>query len=359
MKKYSFSKPRLESEKLISSILKLDRITLYAYFDMELSLEQKEKIKEYLKRMARDRKSFDELKELEEDKKEIENFEKENRELLEKSIVYLEKNGIKESKLDSEYIFSHILGVKRSMLFMNLRKKIEDSEKEKIKELLIKRAKERKPIQYLLGEWEFFGYPFKVDERVLIPRADTEILVEQCKFILEEIGNGKVLDIGTGSGAIVVSLAKQLKDYKFFGVDISEEALQVAKENVELNGVQDKIKLLKSDIFSNVEEREFDMIISNPPYIPKNEYEELMPEVRLHEPKGALTDNGDGFYFYEKIVKDGKEYLKNGGYMVFEVGYNQADEVVRLFEQNLYDVVGVVKDYGGIDRVVIGRKRVE
>lgn len=210
LKKYSFSKPRLESQKVISHILNLDRITLYAYYDMELSLEQKEEIKNYLKKMTRERKGFDEIYENEE--KISKDYTNENREILDKSIEYLRKNGVNEAKLDTEYIFSSVLNVKRSLLSMNLRKKIEEESKNKIKEMLIERAKNKTPLQYILGEWEFFGNPFKVDKRVLIPRADTEILVEQCKIILEEIEKPKVLDIGTGSGAISISLAKEIKE---------------------------------------------------------------------------------------------------------------------------------------------------
>lgn len=354
LKKYSFSKPRLESQKVISHVLNLDRITLYAYYDMELSLEQKEEIKNYLKKMARERKGFDEIYEKEE--KISKDYTNENREILAKSIEYLRKNGVNEAKLDTEYIFSSVLNVKRSLLSMNLRKKIEEESKNKIKEMLIERAKNKTPLQYILGEWEFFGNPFKVDKRVLIPRADTEILVEQCKIILEEIEKPKVLDIGTGSGVISISLAKELKDGMFYGADISSDALEVAVINRELNGVENNLKFIKSDVFSNIKEKDFDMIISNPPYIPLHEYESLMPEVKLHEPIGALTDNGDGYYFYEKITKEAKDYLKDGGYIAYEVGYNQAQEVGKILEKEGYDLVAIVKDYGGIERVVIGRK---
>lgn len=354
LKKYSFSKPRLESQKVISHVLNLDRITLYAYYDMELSLEQKEDIKNYLKKMARERKGFDEIYENEE--KISKDYTNENREILDKSVEYLRKNGVKEAKLDAEYIFSSVLNVKRSLLSMNLRKKIEEESKNKIKEMLMERAKNKTPLQYILGEWEFYGNPFKVDKRVLIPRADTEILVEQCKIILEEMEKPKVLDIGTGSGAISISLAKEIKKGMFYGADISSDALEVAVINRALNKVENNLKFIKSDVFSNIKEKEFDMIISNPPYIPLHEYENLMPEVKLHEPIGALTDSGDGYYFYEKITKEAKDYLKDGGYIAYEVGYNQAQEVGKILEKEGYDLVAIVKDYGGIERVVIGRK---
>ncbi|WP_297404526.1 peptide chain release factor N(5)-glutamine methyltransferase [uncultured Cetobacterium sp.] len=357
LKKYSFSKPRLESEKVISYVLKLDRITLYAYFDMDLTLEQKDKIKEYLKAMARKRVLFDELSKNEvEEKKSQKTFEKENQELLLKCIEYLKNNSVIDSKLDAEYIFAHVLKVRRNILSMNLKREITLKEKDEIKKLLHERAKDKKPLQYILGEWEFYGYPFKVDSRVLIPRADTEILVEQCKFILQEIENPKVLDIGTGSGAISITVAKEIPTSSVLGADISLDALEVAKINRSLNKVEENLKFIKSDIFSNIKDKDFDMIISNPPYIPQSEYEELMPEVKLHEPLGALTDKGNGYFFYEKISKEASDYLKVDGYLAFEVGYNQAETVSKLMEKSKFDIIAIVKDYGGIERVVIGRK---
>lgn len=356
LKKYSFSKPRLESEKVISHVLNLERITLYAYFDMELNLEQKEKIKSYLKAMARNRVNFDELPKEEISTPKERDCTLENRALLQKSIDYLAKNDVIDSRLDAEYIFAHVLKVKRTILSMNLRKEISLAEKEEIKDLLYKRAKEKKPLQYLLGEWEFYGLPFKVDERVLIPRADTEILVEQCKFILNEIENPKVLDIGTGSGAISVTIAKEIPSATVLGADISGDALEVAVENRKINNVESNLKFIKSDVFSNIKDMDYDMIISNPPYIPQEEYEELMPEVKKHEPQRALTDNGDGYYFYKKISEEAPKYLKDGGYLAFEVGYNQAQEVSELMKKSGFQIIAIVKDYGGIERVVIGRK---
>lgn len=356
LKKYSFSKPRLESEKVISHVLNLERITLYAYFDMELNLEQKEKIKSYLKAMARNRVNFDELPKEEISTPKERDCTLENRALLQKSIDYLAKNDVIDSRLDAEYIFAHVLKVKRTILSMNLRKEISLAEKEEIKDLLYKRAKEKKPLQYLLGEWEFYGLPFKVDERVLIPRADTEILVEQCKFILNEIENPKVLDIGTGSGAISVTIAKEIPSATVLGADISGDALEVAVENRKINNVESNLKFIKSDVFSNIKDMDYDMIISNPPYIPQEEYEELMPEVKKHEPQRALTDNGDGYYFYKKISEEAPKYLKDGGYLAFEVGYNQAQEVSELMKKSRFQIIAIVKDYGGIERVVIGRK---
>lgn len=357
LQKYSFSKPRLESEKIISNVLQLDRISLYMYSDMELSEEQKSKIKVCLREMARKRIGFDELIKSKDVHIDTVNYKNENIELLNKSVEYLKKYGVPNPKLDTEYIFSYVLNVSRLVLTLNLNKKIDESAKDKIRELLIARGKHRKPLQYLLGEWEFFGYPFKVDERVLIPRSDTEILVEQCKFILKEmIGTPKVLDIGTGSGAIAISLGKELPNCNIIGADISTGALEVAKINKSLNNATN-VNFVHSDVFSAFKDQKFDFIISNPPYIPQNEYKELMPEVLNYEPENALTDNGDGYYFYSKISKEASDYLNDNGFLAFEVGYNQAENVSELMQENGFDILSIVKDYGGINRVVIGKKR--
>lgn len=361
LNKYSFSKSRLESEKVISHVLKLDRISLYAYFDMELTAEQKERIREYLRAMARERKGFDEiLKKLEgksegEALAERENYRKENGELLKKSIEYLEKSGVSSPKVDAEYIFSHVLGTTRGTLTLNFDRKISEGDLAKIREMVKARGKERRPLQYLLGEWEFYGRPFKVDERVLIPRPDTEILVEQCKTLMEGYEAPKILDIGTGSGAIAITLAKELPTSEVLGVDISPDALEVAVINRELNGATN-LKFLKSDLFANIKDVDYDLIVSNPPYIPQMEYDELMPEVKGFEPRGALTDNGDGLHFYREISESAKKYLKDGGYLAFEVGYNQGEEVGNLLIKNGFDLLGIIRDYGGNERVVIGRK---
>lgn len=356
LQKYSFSKPRLESEKVIANVLQLDRITLYAYFDMELTDEQKDKIKKYLREMARKRIGFDELVKSKELNVETVNYREENMELLNKSSEYLKKYGVPSPKLDAEYIFAHVLGVSRVVLTLNFNKKIEEDAKNRIRELIMARGKQRKPLQYILGEWEFFGYPFKVDERVLIPRSDTEILVEQCKFLLKEMDHPKVLDIGTGSGAIAITLGKEVSQCEVIGADISEKALEVAQINRELNKAEN-VKFVKSDVFSSFKGQQFDFIVSNPPYIPLEEYKELMPEVVKYEPENALTDNGDGYHFYAKISKEAKDYLKDGGFLAFEVGYNQAENVSEMMEENGFDILSIVKDYGGIERVVIGKKR--
>ena len=361
LEKYSFSKSRVESEKLIAYVLHMDRINLYSNFEMELTESEKKEIKTFLKEMARKRKDFDEiLKEKEKNheiEKSIEDFKSENIEILTKSIQYLKKYGVDNARLDAEYIFANVLDIKRNALMLNFHNKISEEQKSQIREYIVRRGKKREPLQYILKEWEFYGLPFMVDERVLIPRPDTEILVEECKFLLERLENDepKILDIGTGSGAISISLAKLFPKSKVFGADISKGALEVATQNRELNDASN-VTFLVSDVFENILEKDFDLIVSNPPYIPLNEYEELMPEVKNYEPIGALTDKGDGYYFYRKISQEAMDFLKKGGYLAFEVGYNQGKEVSNIMKKIGYEVMGIIKDYGNNQRVVIGRK---
>ena len=364
LKKYSFSKPRLESEKVISHILGIKRIELYSNFEMELESGEKDKIKIFLREMARKRKTFDEIiKEKEnscEEKQEEKifvkkSFKDENINLLSKSIQYLKKYNVENARLDAEYIFAYVLGVKRISLMLNFDEEISEENKNLIRQYIVRRGKYREPLQYIVKEWEFYGYPIKVDGRVLIPRQDTEILVEQCIYLMKEKENPKILDIGTGSGAISIALAKELPESEVLGLDISDDALKMAVENRELNNVSN-LKFLKSDVFQHVKEKNYDLIVSNPPYIPVEEYNELMPEVKEYEPRMALTDGGDGYYFYKKISEESVNYLKNGGYLAFEVGYNQGETVSQLMEKNGFQIIGRVADYGGIERVIIGRK---
>ncbi len=364
LEKYSFSKPRLESEKVISYILGIERIELYSNFEMELESGEKDKIKSFLREMARKRKGFDEIIKEKESSLKVDqaekilvrkNFKEENIGLLSKSIQYLKKYNVENARLDAEYIFAYVLGVKRVSLVLNFNDEIDEEKKNLIRQYIMRRGKYREPLQYIVKEWEFYGYPIKVNGGVLIPRQDTEILVEQCIHLMKEKENPKILDIGTGSGAISIALAKEIHGSEVLGLDISEDALKVAVENRELNNVEN-LKFLKSDVFQHVKEKNYDLIVSNPPYIPVEEYEELMPEVKEYEPKMALTDGGDGYYFYRKISEESIDYLKNGGYLAFEVGYNQGENVAKLMEKNGFQIVGRVADYGGIERVIIGRK---
>ena len=330
LKKYSFSKPRLEAEKLVSYVLNLDRIALYIHYERELSEDEKTSIKQYLKKMVEENKTFDELK------GEKKDFKEENLDIFNKSVEYLKRNGVPSPLLDTEYIFSDVLKVNKNTLKYSMSREIKEEDKDKIREMLVLRAKKRKPLQYILGEWEFYGLPFKVREGVLIPRADTEILVERCIQLMREVEEPNILDIGSGSGAISIAIANELKSSSVTGIDINEKALKLANENKILNEIEN-VNFIESNLFEKL-----DLIVSNPPYISKEEYETLMPEVKNYEPQNALTDLGDGLYFYREISKIAGEYLKDTGYLAYEIGYNQAKDVTKILQNNNFDVLWVI-----------------
>jgi len=357
LEKYSFSKSRLESEKVISFVLGIERIDLYSNFQMELTNEEKIKIKKILLQMVKTNKKFDDIEKenIQNQNTNTENFKKENLILLRKSISYLKKYNVPNARIDAEYIFAQVLQVKRNTLMLSFNVEINEEKRNTIRNYIQRRGKKREPLQYILKEWEFYGYPMNVDSRVLIPRQDTEILVDQCKKLLEKEQFPKILDMGTGSGAISISLGKEIDKSEVLGVDISEEALEVANSNKELN-LAKNVSFIKSNLFENINYKSYNLIVSNPPYIPVDEYENLMPEVKIYEPKNALTDNGNGYYFYEKITEEAWEYLKKGGYLAFEVGYDQGEKVVSMMEKKGYKIIDRVLDYGGIERVILGQK---
>lgn len=258
-----------------------------------------------------------------------------------------EEAGIDEIS-DFDWICSEITGKRRSEL--GFIKEFSSEELEKINDAVEKRLK-RIPLGYIFGKTNFFGYDFVVSSDVLIPRLDTEILVEK---LIDEINSRNnpvsVLDIGTGSGAIAITISKET-DAEITAVDISEKALEIAKQNAKLNNVD--ISFVKSDLFSDIQDLKVDIIVSNPPYIESAEIDKLMPEVREFEPILALDGGESGLDFYQKIINDAQKHLNPKGMLFFEIGYNQGESVSSLMKQKFKNVE-VIKDYLGNDRVVIG-----
>lgn len=207
------------------------------------------------------------------------------------------------------------------------------------------------PLQYALGEWEFYGLNFKVDERALIPRFETEIIVD---FLLKSsYKKDKILDIGTGSGAIAISLGKNLPTSQIVGSDIEEKALSLARENKERLKASN-VSFIKSDLFEEISEK-FDIIISNPPYINQTDYDKL-DERLYHEPKSALLASEDGLYFYRRIIKEANSYLNQGGRLVFEIGYDQKQRICELLNESDFKNITCMKDYNDFDRFIIAEK---
>lgn len=236
---------------------------------------------------------------------------------------------------------------------------IEERIAENLIELAQKRAETKAPIQYILGKCEFMNLIFNVNENTLIPRDETELLVLEAKKIIEKLNKQekiKILDIGTGTGIIPIILAHKFqKRVEILGVDISTKALTVAIENAQKYLEANIAIFRKSDLFSNIKEK-FDIIVSNPPYIPKKMKSEMQSEVLDFEPETALFTNDEkGIEFYEKIITEGKNYLEENGFMLFELGINQSEDVENLFKQNGYKNIEIISDLAGIKRVIIAQ----
>ena len=358
LEKQKVKNARLTAESIIAEIMKMERIMLYAEFERILSEDELKKIRGKLNEVVNKLKE----KKISGDNN-FENAvksEKQLKLLLDKSIQYLEKNDIEESKLIAEIVFSHILNIDRMMLFTKYRDDIEDEKIEKIRYFIQKIGREKFPVQYLLNEQEFYKRKFYVDKGVLIPRQDTEILVEKMIDILKtKISKNqvhpKILDIGVGSGIIGITAALEVESSYVLGVDISEKALETAQKNKEILKVSN-IKFLKSDLFENVEFKQFDMIVSNPPYISLNEVGIMSDDTLLHEPSEALFAENDGLYFYYEICQKAFDYLADFGYLLFEIGYKQGKNVSEIMKNFGFKNIDVIQDLAGLDRVVIGQK---
>lgn len=273
------------------------------------------------------------------------------RDIIKKAQNTLEAAGIADSQVDSWLLAEFVFGITRVKYYANMQMTVDGRSAEKYNELVNQRAGHI-PLQHIIGTQEFMGLTFKVNENVLIPRQDTELLVEN---VVDYLGNDErtVLDMCTGSGCIAVSIDRLSKDSKVTAVDISEKALEVAQENNRLNNAN--VTFIQSDLFTNVTGK-YDIIVSNPPYIRTDEIPKLMEEVKSHEPVMALDGMEDGLYFYKKICSEASDYLNDNGKIFFEIGYDQGDDVSEILRQNRFCNIEVLKDLSGNDRVVIARK---
>ena len=273
---------------------------------------------------------------------------------LKESNIFLMKNNIKNSQLDSEILMSEVIGKDRKYIILNSNETLNEKEILKFKSLIDQRSK-GKPVAYLINKKFFWKYEFFVNKNVLIPRPDTEIIVENVLKIYKKKNKINFLDIGFGSGCILLSILKERKDFKGTGIDISNHALKVCKINAYKLGVKNRVKLFKSDIdkFSN---GKYDLIISNPPYIKNLDLKYLEKDVIDFEPKLALDGGLDGISEIRKIVKKSSELIKNGGKLILEIAYNQKKEVKQLLIKNSFYINSVVKDYANNDRCIISTK---
>ncbi|MBI5661037.1 MAG: peptide chain release factor N(5)-glutamine methyltransferase [Ignavibacterium album] len=276
-------------------------------------------------------------------------------EALNLSTDYLSKKNIESARLNAELMLAHILKCKRLELYLMFDRPLDDDELQQYRTFLARRA-QREPLQYILGEVEFFNIKLKVNRNVLIPRPETELLVEKIIDDFKNKQSFRFLDIGVGSGNISIALLKNINQAEAFALDISEEALSLAKENSELNEVQERINLIKFDILKdNIETLgKFDLIISNPPYVSAKDYETLEPELKVYEPKIALTDLYNGFTFYKKIIELSLFLLNDNGKIYFEAGKDQSEEIKNMMAEKGFVNIGSIKDYQGIERIIYG-----
>lgn len=265
----------------------------------------------------------------------------------------LQHAGIPEYDLDAWLLLEHVSDLSRAMYFVRDREEMEESCREQYEEAIRKRES-RVPLQHITGVQEFMGYEFHVNEHVLIPRQDTEILVEEADRAADDTGAKRILDVCTGSGCILLSLLKMNENRTGTGSDLSEPALKMAEENRRLLEIpEERAAFVQSDLFERIEGT-YDMIVSNPPYIRTEEIRKLQEEVRLHDPYGALDGKEDGLYFYRRIISEAGGYFDHQGTLLFEIGYDQAEDVKRLMEEAGYSQIYVKKDLAGLDRVVGG-----
>lgn len=262
------------------------------------------------------------------------------------------ENNIENYFYETRELLSYVLNKTKEWIMINLESEISFEVESEFNKLINKRILGI-PFQYILGYQYFFGNKFFVNENVLIPRADTEILVYKALDIAQNRNNLNILDMCTGSGCIAISLAKELKDAYVLAVDISEEALKIARSNSIENQVN--VEFIKSDLFSEIPNEKFDIIVSNPPYITTSEMLNLSKDV-LNEPHLALDGGEDGLKFYRNISCNALEFLNNGGYIVFEIGYTEGAAVCEILNNFNYNSIEIIKDYSGNDRVVIARK---
>ncbi|MDR3071480.1 MAG: peptide chain release factor N(5)-glutamine methyltransferase [Endomicrobium sp.] len=270
--------------------------------------------------------------------------------LLKSAEIFLKSKGFVEAKVDSEVLLSFVLQVKRSQLWIISGQRPTDEQISQYRKYLLRRV-QREPVAYIVGFSGFMGFEFKISKKVLIPRPETELLVEVVSKLAKEENKNSVLDLGTGSGCIAISLAKLGAFKSIAALDISIGALGIAKENATRNNVS-CIDFIESDVFHNISSNsKFDIIVSNPPYVSQQEYRFLEPELK-YEPKIALVAQDDGLFFYKEICRNASVYLNNGGFVVVELNANKADAIKRMFLDTGYKNIEIMNDYSELPRIL-------
>ncbi|MCD6508292.1 peptide chain release factor N(5)-glutamine methyltransferase [Candidatus Poribacteria bacterium] len=272
-------------------------------------------------------------------------------ELVEWTTGYFKRHGIETARLDAELLLAHALQCSRLDLYLNFNAPVSQGHLDIYRDLIVKRA-QRMPVAYLTGVKEFMGIPFRVDRRTLIPRPETELLVEEIARRLKDEKPGEILDVGTGCGAIAISLAKFLPEWRVVATDVSEGAIELACQNAEAIGVEVDFKI--GDMFEPVDGMRFDCIVSNPPYIPSDQISNLQPEIG-YEPREALDGGRDGLEVIRRLILNSTRHIHPGGLIGIEIGFDQAQKAIKLMEEAGYADVEVIRDYSGIERILIAR----
>lgn len=272
--------------------------------------------------------------------------------LLSDASTKFREAGIETPILDAELLLSRATGLSRTRLMMSPQFVPPTAETEQYLEYIRRRAG-REPLAYIVGEREFYGLSFQVSSSVLIPRQETEILVEAAIKALAGIPKPVIVDVGLGSGAIAVAIAKSVPDATVFGTESSIDALEIARHNAERNGVSRQMRFVDGDLLEPLKEMSFDLIVSNPPYIPSGDIDGLQPEVSQFEPRQALDGGPDGLDVYRRLAADAPPLLQRGGMLIVEIGIGESDAVVALFEKQGLTGIRVVRDYSGLPRVVV------
>ena len=267
----------------------------------------------------------------------------------------LKKNKISSALLDSELLLSKVINKDRQFILLNLNKELNQIEQDVFRDLVLKRSR-GKPLAYLTGTKSFWKYTFKVSEKVLIPRPDTEVLIEQVLKIYKNKNYINFLEVGVGSGCISLSILKEKKSFLGTGIDLSQDCIEICRYNAKKLGVSNKIRLFKSDV-DNLIFRKYDLIISNPPYIKKFDLNKLNREVINHEPKMALDGGLEGLSVIRKIIKKSSELIKTQGKLILEIGYDQKESVKKILNENNFYINRTLKDLAKNDRCIISTKR--
>lgn len=270
---------------------------------------------------------------------------------LKHAVQQLRRADVPNDLLDAQTLLAHALGKDRTYLIINFTESLTENLLATYQSLLDRRAA-GEPLQYIVGKQEFYGLEFEVTPAVLIPRPETELIVEETIRLAENLSEPIIVDVGTGSGCIAVTLARELETARVIATDISAAALQVARRNAEKHGLSDRVQFLETDLLNGVASKA-DCILSNPPYIAPLELQSLQREVRDWEPHTALTDNADGLQFYRRLLADAPAHLKENGYLILEMGYKQAETIKAFVDRTVWRAPKALLDLQGIERTVV------